>query len=226
MEIDDKILETIAINAANHAKGQVRIQKEAYVVQPKSYKQLTDASSKKTKEAHKSLYEGYAKKLTEVSSKIDSATDADTIRNLKIEESFLLNAVYLHELFFSNCFNSTSELYQETLSFIRLQRDWGTFDKWMDEFQKCAAASRNGWVVCAYNTYLKKLQNVCIDSHNVNVPLGTIPIIVIDTWEHSYFADFGIDKEAYVVAMMREIDWDVIEERMSKIDQVNEVLTR
>lgn len=233
--LNDKELHEIAQKAVAETKKELNFDlesnlEEGYAPQPKTYQQVTDSLSSKLKTAHKSLYEAYVTQLSEVSAKIDACVKSGTnpnyseFRSLKQSESYLINAVYLHELFFSNCFNPNSELYQDTLSYIRIQNDWGTFDKWMEEFQACAAASRSGWAILGWNSYLKKLINISVDSHSENIPIGFIPILVVDTWEHAYMADYGLDKDSYVVAMMREIDWDVVEDRFSKIDKIVEVL--
>ena len=203
---------------------------EAYVPQQKSYSLTTDHISEPAKQDHEKLYKNYVEKLERVSIEVDSAdrTAADAnhsdFRSCKRDEIFNMNAVYLHELFFANCFYPNSELYQESLSYIRISSDWGNFDSWMSEFMACAASARNGWVVLGYSLYLKKMINVFIDGHDGNVPFGIIPVIVIDMWEHAYVRDYGTDKKAYLSAMMGEINWEVVEERVKRLDQAKRVL--
>jgi hypothetical protein len=36
----------------------------------------------------------------------------------------------------------------------------------------------------------------------------------MDLWSHSYYRDYEEGKEDYLVAMMKEINWDVVEARM------------
>jgi len=233
--LNDKELNELAKVAIFETKKELNIDQktdlqEGYVAQPKVYQQVTDSLSERLKVSHKALYEAYVTQLSEVSAKIDACVKNGTnpnyseFRSLKQSEAYLLNAVYLHELFFSNCFNPNSELYQDTLAYMRIQQDWGTFDKWMEEFQACASASRAGWAIFGWSTYLKKYINIAVDNHVGNIPVGFIPVLAVDVWEHAYMADYGLDKDSYVVAMMREIDWDVIEERIQKIDKIAEAL--
>ncbi|MFN0305580.1 MAG: Fe-Mn family superoxide dismutase, partial [Burkholderiales bacterium] len=37
---------------------------------------------------------------------------------------------------------------------------------------------------------------------------GTLPILALDMYEHSYHMDYGANAGAYVDAFMRNIDWD------------------
>jgi superoxide dismutase len=53
--------------------------------------------------------------------------------------------------------------------------------------------------------------------------LGFYPIVVLDMWEHAY-RDYYADKNSYIVSQMREINWNVVEERVNKAEQIAQVL--
>lgn len=209
------------------AFGQV---KEAYVPQRKTYSLTTDHLSEETKKDHEALYRKEVETLTRVSAELDAAdklnvdNNHSTYRSTKKDEVTNLNAVYLHELYFANCFDPNSELFLDSLAYMRLAGDWGTFDAWMADFMACAMAARSGWVVCGYSLYLKKMINIFVDNHDSGVLLGVVPIIVVDMWEHAYAGDYGNDKKSYLTAMMREIDWEVIEDRVERVDALKKVL--
>jgi superoxide dismutase len=48
-------------------------------------------------------------------------------------------------------------------------------------------------------------------------------VIVLDVWEHAY-RDYLNDKQSYIVSQMREINWNVVEERVKKAEQIAQVL--
>ena len=128
-------------------------------------------------------------------------------------------------MFFANCFDQNSELFQDMLSYIRLQADWGDFNRWQMDFQNVALTGRgNGWVVCGYSLYHKRYINTFISNHNKDVMVGFIPVLVIDMWEHAFARDYLNDKKSYLVAMMREINWALVEERMKKVDVLAKVM--
>ncbi len=204
--------------------------KEAYVPQRKTYAMTTDHLSEETKKNHESLYRKEVEVLTRLSAELDAAdklsvdNNHSVYRSTKKDEITNLNAVYLHELYFANCFDLNSELFLDSLAYMRLANDWGTFDVWMADFMACAMAARSGWVVCGYSLYLKKMINVFVDEHDSGVLFGIIPVVVIDMWEHAYVRDYGNDKKGYLTAMMREISWDVVEDRVERIDALKKVL--
>ena len=63
-----------------------------------------------------------------------------------------------------------------------------------------------------------------IDLHSDNVPVGVIPIIVIDMWEHSYYRDYLNNSKTYVVAMMKQLNWKVIESRFKRTEKIAQAL--
>jgi len=203
---------------------------EAYSVATKTFDIKTESLSEDSKKAHQELLAGYVEALNRVSAELDTA-DRDgsnpnnsQFRNLKIDESHNLNAAFLHGLFFENVGDVNSKITMDTLSFMRLERDFGTFDAWQKDFIACALAARNGWAVTCYNTFLKRYINVVVDLHCLNVPFGCIPVIVVDCWEHTYYRDYLKDRKSYVFAMMKEVRWSRIDERFDKVDKMTKVM--
>ena len=203
---------------------------ESYVAEPKQFKQVTEFVSQKTKSAHVEKYKNYIESLNKVSSELDTVGRSDInsrnseFRSLKIDETWNLNAVWLHELYFSNCFDPHSEIVMDSMSFMRLQRDFGTFDDWQRDFMACALSSRGGWAICGYHMFLKKYVNFFIDEHSGSVPIGFYPLIVVDMWEHAYYRDYLNDAKSYLISQMREFNWNVIEERFKKAEAIATVV--
>lgn len=224
--IDEKVLLKIVADSMPKIDDKIN---EAYVAQAKVYPQVTELLSQEAKDAHSKLYQDYAKKLSEVSFKIDTAdrlnanSSSSAFRSLKADEAKLHNAVYLHELFFANCFDPHSEIFMDTLAFMRLQRDFGTFEQWQSDFMACGLSAQDGWAVCGYSLFLRKFVNTIIDGNDSGVMLGLIPMIVVDMHEHASFRDYLGDKKSYLIAMMQEFNWDVIESRFAKADKIEGV---
>lgn len=203
---------------------------EALVVQPKPFSIPTEALSGENIKNHYSLYEAYGKDFNKISATLDGAdrTNASAnhsaFRSLKIDEVYNLNATYLHELFFANIGDLQSELTMDTLSFMRLERDFGSFDAWQMDFLACAQASRCGWVVTGFNVYTHTYMNYVIDLHSLNVPIGVIPVIVMDVWQHAYYKDYLKDVKDYTINMMKELNWSVVEQRFQRTDKIAQVV--
>jgi Fe-Mn family superoxide dismutase len=233
MKTQNKWLEGLIEEVVKDVEDKIttsNLKSEAYVVQARSVNSKTETLSDKNKKNHQELMEGYVKSLNEISAKLDSVNRDDIspnsseLRTLKIDEAYNLNAAFLHGMFFENTGDQNSRLTTDSLTFMRLERDWGSFDNWQKDFIACALASRNGWVVTCYNTFLKRYINVLVNLHSSDVPFGCIPVIVMDCWEHSYYPDFMKDRKSYIFSMMKELRWSKIEERFENIEQISKVL--
>lgn len=206
--------------------------KEAYVSKPKSYNQTSEFVTSKTKEAHEKLYKSYIEHSNRVSAELDSVSRSpeevnsvhSKYRSLRLDETNALNAKWLHELFFANCFDPHSELFMESLAYMKLQRDFGDFESWQKDFMACAFSAGEGWAICGYHMHLQRYVNTIVTSHSQDVLIGLYPVVVLDMWSHSYFKDYLNDKKSYVVAMMREINWNVVESRIQKSEAIAQAL--
>jgi len=203
---------------------------EAYVAQPTNFNLNTELLSEKTKIAHQELFEGYIKELNTVSAKLDTA-DRENVnpnnsqfRSLKLDEIHNHNASFLHGLYFQNISDVNSEITADSLAFMRIERDFGSFDLWQEDFIACCMSSRNGWAMTVYSSTLKRYINTIVDLHDQHVLISSFPVIVMDCWEHSYYRDYLKNRKAYVYGMMKELNWNVIEERFKIADKIGALI--
>ena len=244
MNIDQLIKNAIAETLSergivNHIDDNIKTDKnvnndavisEAYVAAAGKFNLGTELLSSKTKKAHQELLEGYVKELNDVSSKLDGVDKSaanlnnSSFRSLKVDETYNHNAAFLHGMYFENISDLNSTITVDSLTYMRLARDFGTFDKWQEDFVACCLSARNGWGITFYNPQLKRYMNTVIDLHSSNVMIGLLPIIVMDCWEHSYYRDYLKDRKTYVYGMMKELNWSVIEDRVKKADKIAKIL--
>lgn len=231
MSFDDKEIKKVIRDTLGLGEINERLD-EAYVLQAKKYDLKTDLLSRKTIDTHQKLLQGYVETANNISAKLDSVdrTEANAndsaFRSLKIEESYNLNASFLHAYYFDNIADPNSKITMDSLAYMRLARDFGTFDDWQVDFVACALSARNGWAVTVYNCFLDRFMNVVIDLHNINIPLNCYPVIVLDMWEHAYFRDYLNDKRKYIFAMMKELNWEVIEDRVNRADKLAKLFNK
>ena len=205
---------------------------ESYVTQAKKYDLSTELLSAKSKSAHQAILEKYVDNLNAISAKLDSVSRDEAnqnnseFRSLKIDEIHSLNASILHAMFFENISDLKSIITMDSLAFMRLERDFGSFDIWQKDFIACALSARNGWAVLVYNEYIGRYMNIVIDQHSVNIPIGASIVLALDCWEHSYYRDYLNDRKSYIYAMMKEINWTVIETRIEKCEKIAKVFGR
>jgi superoxide dismutase, Fe-Mn family len=199
---------------------------ESYVAEPKKFDLRTELLSEKTKKARQEDFEEFIKALNQTSALLDtadreSANDkASEFRRLKLDEVHNQNASFLRALHFENISDLNSKITMDMMCFLRLERDFGSFDNWQKDFIACCMSSRDGYAMTGYSLYLKRYINFIIDTESLNVPIGVIPVVVLDVAEGAYYRDYMSDRKSYVMGMMKEFDWERIEERFLKAEKI------
>ena len=218
--LDKKV--SMAINSALKPLVQ-----EAYVTVPKKFSLKTEKLSEKVKRSRIDHFEKTVAALKKISAQLDGADPAaiennisSNFRNLKLAESFAINDAFLQAAFLENINDLNSSISMDMLCYMRLARDFGDFDSWQKNFIGCAKSSRNGYVVTAYCIYLKRYINFVVDDASAGIPFASIPVVVLDVGKGCYTRDYLDDLESYVKNMMREFNWEEIEERFKKAEKI------
>jgi len=115
------------------------------------YKSLKGISERMLAE-HLKLYNGYVAKSNEIVDKLASGTvdlskSAATyseFRALKLEQTFNGNGMYLHQFYFENLSDNGGQAEGEVKK--EIEKNFGSFEKWKDEFVATGMAGR-GWAV-------------------------------------------------------------------------------
>jgi Fe-Mn family superoxide dismutase len=191
-------------------------------VKPLKYKSLPGLSERQLSEHHDVLYGGYVKKYNEIVEKINGVDLESTngtysdLRELFVEKNFALNGIKLHEAYFANMSDKSSEL-KGTIKRL-IEEHWGSVDKWQAEFSALGIAAR-GWVVMAFDYNTGQLENYIYDMHNQGGVADTELVLVMDVYEHAYFLDYATARKDYIAAFMGVIDWNVVNERVKHQDK-------
>jgi Fe-Mn family superoxide dismutase len=178
---------------------------------------LLNGFSLKLIESHyENNYGGALRRLNAITEKLEALDFASTpgfvLASLKREELVALNSTLLHELYFASLFFGDGK---PSAAFAQvLERDFGSFDRWRDEFVAMgnALAGGSGWVLLTYVPRDRRLVNQYASEHTQAVA-GAIPILALDMYEHAYHIDFGANAKAYVETFMRNLDWKSVEAR-------------
>ena len=219
-------------NEIDKALGMTNSRKslsEAYVIEPKKFELKTELLGGRTKRARQEEFETGTKSVNEISAELDTADRHDVneyhshFRNLKLDEAYNASLSVLRAAHFKNISSLASIIAADSISFMRLERDFASFDEWQRDFIACGCASRSGFVITAYNITLKRYQNYIVDNSLAGMPMGAVYVIVLDVSEGAYYRDYANDKKTYISAMMKEFDWEEIETRVKRAERVARV---
>src|SRR5688572_24958850 len=118
------------------------------------------------------------------------------LASLKREQLVALNSTLLHELYFASLGGDGAPA--QGLLREALARDFGSYDRWRDEFLAMgyALGGGSGWVLLTYVPRDGVLMNQYAAEHTQAIPSG-VPILALDMYEHAYHMDFGANAKAY-----------------------------
>lgn len=171
-------------------------------------------------EAHMRLYEGYVNNINKIDAVLNQGdaqrdqvnTTFSWYRELKRGETFAMNGVILHELYFENIGGETPEADEGTIDPI--EQDFGSFERWAEDFTATAKASR-GWAMLCYDQRSRRLRNISLDQHDLGNIAYSAPVLVLDMYEHAYFLQYADNKVEYINNFMKNINWTVVGGRLS-----------
>ena len=89
-----------------------------------------------------------------------------------------------------------------------IDEHFGSFDAFQKHFAAAAVGIQgSGWAVLAWDSVGQKLIVFQLYDHQGNLPLGVVPIVLLDMWEHAFYLDYKNVKGDYVTAFWNIINW-------------------
>ncbi len=177
--------------------------------------------SQKQFDVHLELYQGYIKKTNEVWGKLEDVAirkEANATyslyRGLKKGETYALDGVILHELYFANLGGKINVPSGSIIN--EIDKYFDSFENWKEDFIACGKAAR-GWAMLAYDQRSKSLHNFLCDEHDQGAIWNAFPLIVMDVYEHAFYVDYPNKKEEYIKKFLEDINWEVIDKRFKAL---------
>ena len=164
--------------------------------------------SKKTIEEHLKLYQGYVKHANLILEKIpeyrgyekEDAFAPYVVGELYRRFAFEFDGMRNHEYYFEQLEGGHKEAMGSALN-KQMEKDFGSVEKWFQEFIFLAMTRGIGWAVLWYDPVSKKLINSWVDEQHLGQLNGLKWIYGIDMWEHSYLFDYTPgEKRKYIDA--------------------------
>ncbi|NIH86969.1 superoxide dismutase [Amycolatopsis granulosa] len=91
---------------------------------------------------------------------------------------------------------------------------FGSWDKFQAQFTAVATTIQgNGWAALSWDPVGKTLITQQLRDHHNNLVLPTVPILLVDVWEHAFYLDYKNVKADYVKALWNVYNWAEISKR-------------
>lgn len=187
---------------------------------PIPYDSTPGISEQVNKWHHDTHYAGYVNKRNEIEVSLETSDRSKANANyslygeLKRRETFNASGQILHEVYWG-MMGGKGEMDANSGIAGKLISDFGSIEKWKEDFIACSKASL-GWAILCFDPSDGKLHNFLCDMHNNGAVWGAIPLLACDVFEHAYYHDYGPDRAKYIGAFLSNVDWAKVEEKFKK----------
>ncbi|QJC21671.1 superoxide dismutase [Arcanobacterium buesumense] len=147
------------------------------------------------------------------------AGDLSKINQLSKDLAFNLGGHTNHSIFWQNLSpNGGGQPEGELLEAIK--DSFGSFDSFQKHFTAAALGIQgSGWAVLAYDTISGKLNIFQLFDQQGNVPPVTIPLFMVDMWEHAFYLDYLNVKADYLKAIWNIANWEDVAARLTRAQE-------
>jgi len=127
----------------------------------------------------------------------------------KEDKEFNYNGHILHSLLWKNLCTFPSKPSKKTVELIETR--YPSFDYFFESVINIGASFHgSGWLYVDSELNLKTIPN-----HEVHL-VNSMPLLIIDLWEHYYYIDWHNDKKGFLNNLDKIINWNVISKRYHK----------
>ena len=75
----------------------------------------------------------------------------------------------------------------------------------------------SGWGALAWEPLGKRLVVEQVYDHQGNIGNGTVPLLVLDMWEHAYYLQYKTEKKDWVEAYWKIVNWPDVGKRFNSV---------
>ncbi|MEH7311427.1 superoxide dismutase [Priestia megaterium] len=137
----------------------------------------------------------------------------DLIKHWEREAAFHGSGHYLHTIFWEIMSPEGGGRPRRQL-LQQLQKDFGSYEKFMMHFSQAAKKVEGvGWAILVWSPRSRKLEVLQAERHQLLTQWDTIPLLVLDVWEHAYYLQYKNERDSYVDNWWKIIYWPNVEKR-------------
>ncbi|MFB1050453.1 superoxide dismutase [Paraliobacillus sp. JSM ZJ581] len=138
------------------------------------------------------------------------------------EQAFNGSGHYLHTIFWFNMSPYRGEVPNKNQSILKqINRDFGSFKMFIKKFTEAASSVEgSGWVILAWSPRSRRLVIHILEKHQHFALADTIPLLVLDLWEHAYYLQYKNVRNDYIKAWWNVVNWDNVNQRFIQANKV------
>jgi superoxide dismutase, Fe-Mn family len=168
---------------------------------------------------HQSYVDGL-NKAEKMMQKARETNDYSLLKHWEREAAFHGSGHYLHTIFWNNMTPNgggkpSGELLQQ------INRDFGSFEQFKKHFTEAADKAEGvGWALLVWSPRSRRLEILQTEKHQLMTQWDTIPLFVLDVWEHAYYLQYKNDRAAYINNWWNIVNWRYVEQRFKEASKL------
>ena len=187
-----------------------------YQIQPLPFQpgRLRGLSALQIQRHYEEQYAEAIRRLNQLERLLKTASPQERL-SLRREQWFVYNFARLHELYFGNL---GGEGIPKGASLQLINTSFGSYEAWLQDL-KALALNPNSeplWLLTVYQPERQRLVNLRVTRAEEQM-IGAIPILVLDLEPHAYGHDYGSRQSDYFMAVLQNIRWETLNERLHQI---------
>ena len=148
------------------------------------------------------------------------AGDFATINQLEKNLAFNLSGHVLHSIFWTNLSPDGGGDPEGELA-AAITQDFGSADAFRAHLTAATMGVQgSGWGALAWDPMGRRLIVQQIFDHQGNVAQASVPLLVIDAWEHAYYLQYRNVRADFVAALWHIVNWDDVAKRFAAARQL------
>jgi len=188
---------------------------------PYGYDALEPHVSREALELHHDAHHAaYVKGANETLDRLEDARRERAFEHIgQLEKSLAFNVAghVLHSLLWKNLTPAGGASPNGDVA-AALKKDFGSFDAFKEQLTAAAAAVQgSGWAALSWEPFGQRLLVEQVYDHQGNTGNATVPILVVDMWEHAYYLQFRNKKAEWLEAFWELVNWADVAQRLAKV---------
>jgi Fe-Mn family superoxide dismutase len=175
---------------------------------------------------HGKHHAAYVKGLNETLERLAAARareEFESLVGLEKTLAFNLSGHVLHSLFWTNLSPDGGDEPDGELR-DTIGRCFGSFASFRQQLSHATISVQgSGWGALAWEPLGQRLVVEQIHDHQNNVAVGSVPLLVIDAWEHAYYLQYQNRRADYVENVWKVLHWPAVQARF-ELERSRELL--
>ncbi|MBI3989564.1 MAG: twin-arginine translocation signal domain-containing protein [candidate division NC10 bacterium] len=174
---------------------------------------------------HFTLYQGYVTNVNKLTTTLaamlkEGKVGTPEYAEMKRRFGWEFSGMRLHEYYFGNLAKGGKALDTGGPLSGKLSESFGSYETWEKDFKAVGGMRGIGWAILYLDPVANQMFNTWINEHDMGHLAGSIPLLILDVFEHAYMIDYGLKRADYIEAFFRSIDWDVVTTRFTNAPKV------